>query len=375
LSTSVFDTAVVSETFLKSSIRVLHVDDDVVFLKTIKRYLETNKIFHVENSYSVFDAVKKLRQEKYNVILSDYQMPLKNGLEFLSMLRAGGDMTPFILVTVKEKAEVVERALNLGVFRYVEKHGDIARVCAELSDGIQQAHNQHENEEWFRAIYDNQQSGIVIIEPSTHTIVGANTAALDMIGAKKEQIIGSACHTVICPTENGKCPFTDLGQTFNKAEKVLTRLNSKKIPILSIARKATVAGKEYVIESFIDISEHKLEEQELEESRKKFVALFFENPEAVVFCDKNFRAVDVNPSFTSLFGCSSDYMKGRDAVDIFTPENLKNETNKQRLFQKGAGKGTGYGLYLIKRICEMYGWTLQETGEPGKGVRFVMKIP
>jgi PAS domain S-box-containing protein len=50
---------------------------------------------------------------------------------------------------------------------------------------------------------------------------------------------------------------------------------------------------------------------------------------------------------------------------------------KPRLFQRGytAGKGSGYGLYLIQKMIEIYGWTIQETGEPGKGVRFVMKIP
>jgi PAS domain S-box-containing protein len=48
---------------------------------------------------------------------------------------------------------------------------------------------------------------------------------------------------------------------------------------------------------------------------------------------------------------------------------------KANIFQKGFGKGTGYGLWLIRRICEMYGWTIEETGEPGKGARFVMKIP
>jgi signal transduction histidine kinase len=48
---------------------------------------------------------------------------------------------------------------------------------------------------------------------------------------------------------------------------------------------------------------------------------------------------------------------------------------KARLFQKGTTtKGTGYGLWLIRRICEMYGWSVQETGDYGQGVRFVMKI-
>lgn len=46
------------------------------------------------------------------------------------------------------------------------------------------------------------------------------------------------------------------------------------------------------------------------------------------------------------------------------------EETRGNLFVKGYGKGTGYGLYLIKRTCEMYGWQIQETGQAGKGVCF-----
>jgi PAS domain S-box-containing protein len=47
------------------------------------------------------------------------------------------------------------------------------------------------------------------------------------------------------------------------------------------------------------------------------------------------------------------------------------------LFKEGftSGKGTGYGLFMMKRICEVYGWTIAESGQPNKGVRFIMKIP
>ena len=57
-----------------------------------------------------------------------------------------------------------------------------------------------------------------------------------------------------------------------------------------------------------------------------------------------------------------------DGVGI--PRNIK-----ANLFQEGCGKGTGYGLYLIKRICEVYGWTIQEAGAEGKGVQFILTIP
>jgi PAS domain S-box-containing protein len=51
------------------------------------------------------------------------------------------------------------------------------------------------------------------------------------------------------------------------------------------------------------------------------------------------------------------------------------DEEKSKLFQEGQGKGTGFGLYLIKRICEGYGWKIQETGKHGIGAKFTMTIP
>jgi PAS domain S-box-containing protein len=48
---------------------------------------------------------------------------------------------------------------------------------------------------------------------------------------------------------------------------------------------------------------------------------------------------------------------------------------KSKLFTKGHGKGTGLGLYLIKKIMEAYGWAIKETGEPEKSAQFTMTIP
>ncbi|TET65713.1 PAS domain-containing sensor histidine kinase [Candidatus Bathyarchaeota archaeon] len=51
------------------------------------------------------------------------------------------------------------------------------------------------------------------------------------------------------------------------------------------------------------------------------------------------------------------------------------KAEKEKIFQKGYGKDTGYGLYLIRRMCEVYGWIIKETGKAGKGAQFTMTIP
>jgi signal transduction histidine kinase len=48
---------------------------------------------------------------------------------------------------------------------------------------------------------------------------------------------------------------------------------------------------------------------------------------------------------------------------------------KKHLFEKGFGKGTGLGLYLIKKAIDVYGWNIEEAGAKLQGVRFVMTIP
>ncbi|MFA4876865.1 MAG: ATP-binding protein [Methanoregula sp.] len=49
--------------------------------------------------------------------------------------------------------------------------------------------------------------------------------------------------------------------------------------------------------------------------------------------------------------------------------------DKPHIFQKGFGKNTGLGLFLSQEILAITGLSMQEEGEPGKGVRFVIAVP
>ena len=50
-------------------------------------------------------------------------------------------------------------------------------------------------------------------------------------------------------------------------------------------------------------------------------------------------------------------------------------TDKEKIFERGYGKGTGWGLFLAREILAVTGMTITETGEPGKGVRFEIALP
>jgi signal transduction histidine kinase len=48
---------------------------------------------------------------------------------------------------------------------------------------------------------------------------------------------------------------------------------------------------------------------------------------------------------------------------------------KKKLFQRGVGKHSGYGLFMVREILGITGMAIAEVGEPGKGVRFEITVP
>jgi K+-sensing histidine kinase KdpD len=73
------------------------------------------------------------------------------------------------------------------------------------------------------------------------------------------------------------------------------------------------------------------------------------------------------------------YSEDCKEVKLFCEDNGVGvpDCNKLKLFDAGfsTGKGSGLGLYLVKRMMDVYGWTIIEEGEQGKGAKFTMTIP
>jgi hypothetical protein len=85
-----------------------------------------------------------------------------------------------------------------------------------------------------------------------------------MFGAPREQILGSVCHKYICPAEEGQCPITDLEQDLDNTERELLTADGRTVPILKTVVSVTLAGREHLLESFLDITERKRAEEERE---------------------------------------------------------------------------------------------------------------
>ena len=119
--------------------QILVVDDEPDLCALTKEYLDRTEDMIVHTCYSVQTARIALAKNHYDVIVSDYQMPGEDGIQFLKSLRERHDRTPFILFTGKGREEVVIEALNNGADAYLQKGGKATTLFAELNHHINAA--------------------------------------------------------------------------------------------------------------------------------------------------------------------------------------------------------------------------------------------
>ena len=129
-------------------------------------------------------------------------------------------------------------------------------------------------DDFFRDIFDAVETGLIIIDPDTHSILDANAAALAMIGDDKRQVVGSVCHKYICPADKGHCPITDLHQTVDRSERTLIRAGRTPVPIIKSVGYISIAGRRCLLENFFDNTEHKKAEITARENERKIRAIF-----------------------------------------------------------------------------------------------------
>jgi PAS domain S-box-containing protein len=202
----------------------------------------------------------------------------------------------------------------------------------ELTDAALQ-----ESESRLRAILDNVQTGILIIEPDVHIIVDVNPAAAKLIGAPKEQIVGAVCHKYVCPADKGKCPITDLSQRVDNSERILLTADGGSRSIIKTVTTVMLGGRVHLLESFVDITERKQAEEALARERSLLRTLIDNLPDLIYVKDTQSQFVIVNLAQARLLGGTTpDDLSGKSDFDFFPPELAqKYYADEQAILQSG----------------------------------------
>ena len=120
--------------------KVLIVDDNPLFLELSKTFLEVFHDIPSDTVDSAREALSMLEKDSYDVIVSDYDMPVMNGIMFLRTIRDKRINIPFILFTGVGE-ELMHQAIENGANSFLQKTGDPKTQYSELSKRILQVVN------------------------------------------------------------------------------------------------------------------------------------------------------------------------------------------------------------------------------------------
>ncbi len=123
--------------------KVLFVDDEPDLLELGKLFLQKeNPQLKIETAPSAHEGIEKLEKEEFDAIISDYDMPKMDGLEFYRALKQNGHSNlPFIVFTGSGKDGLEEKAQEAGVDDYMRKGGNPKAKFSELADVVNEKIN------------------------------------------------------------------------------------------------------------------------------------------------------------------------------------------------------------------------------------------
>ena len=158
--------------------------------------------------------------------------------------------------------------VTLSSFR-IEGKWYAAGTVRDISQRKQVEKAVKDSEQRMLTILDSISTGIMIVDPETHTVFDVNSAAVNMIGLPREKIVGQRCSQFICINEDLECPITCYKQQSDKAERILLTGQGDKVSIIKSVVSINLSGKEYLLESMVDISERIMTEKKLTESQSR----------------------------------------------------------------------------------------------------------
>ena len=382
-SISKSSTGVLADLTSKAAMKVLHVDDDLNFLKVAGQCLKMQGRFQVDTARSVEEAVENMKKEEYDAVVSDYQMPGKDGLQFLKELREKGNNIPFIVFTGKGREEIAIKALNLGADQYLDKHGDPETVYCELAHAICQAVDGRstqvelsKREAKLQAILESSPEAITVIDLNGN-IVECNQGTLDMLGySSKDELIGRNGFALISEKDRERAKgnlakVLDHGPMKDIEYIALTKDGTEFHAELSASVVKDSSGNPTGFVSIIkDISERKKAEQTLKESTERYRDLVELAPDGIATVNAEGIITSVNRSFLTLIGYSSEEVVGKPFTELKSSrvEDIPKMLEMFESLTRGESPSQVEFLYVRKdgtsRWAEVHPSLLTKDGNP-----------
>ncbi|MFC7187762.1 PAS domain S-box protein [Halorubrum yunnanense] len=309
----------------EAPIQLLHVDDDEEFAELTAMYLARfEDRIAVETAGDVDEGLEALATGAFDCVVSDYDMPGRNGIEFLEAVRVDRPDLPFILFTGKGSEDVASDAISAGVTDYLQKGGgpDLFELLANrIVNAVDRRRAEREADLWAKAV-EASNEGIAIIDGDGR-YTKMNDAYAGLYGVEPATLIGEPWVTTV-PEEEVERLQADVIPTLSDGpwsdESIGQRVDDSVYPkVLSLAALDD-GGHVCVIRDISDRKEREAELEsnaaELEAKAAKLDILFEQSPDLIDIHDADGRIVDANSRLCDELGYDRAELLGKRVWDV-----------------------------------------------------------
>ena len=319
----------------QDTIRVLHVDDEPGFGELVAARLEREDgRFSVTPVTGVESGLARLGETRYDCIVSDYDMPGRNGLEFLAAVREEHPDLPFVLFTGKGSEEVASEAISTGVTDYLQKEtgtGQYAVLANRVTNAVEQYRATAALEASQRRLsLFVEQSPLGVLEyDEAFTIVRVNEVGQEILGYSEAELVGESWDVLV----------TD--ESYDDVDAVTAALAEQSGGYQSVDENVRKDGERIVCEwhnrvvtdddgdvvsivsLFQDVTERTAHEAQLEQ----YKAYLEGSTDIITVLDEAGRIQYQSPSVTRILGYGEDELVGESGFDIVHPEDATSTWN------------------------------------------------
>ncbi|MBS3969918.1 MAG: PAS domain S-box protein [Clostridia bacterium] len=251
-------------------------------------------------------------------------------------------------------SDITER--KNAIARLQESYQDLEATYEELSASEEELKAQFEElQETTEKLLitqfalDNSSNTVFWIEKSG-AFAYANTAASEMLGYTKEELLGKKVFDIdpniaMDKWEQHWQAVKNKGKT--RYETVYRRKDGSTYPIEVFASYFLYKHKEYIFTFATNISKRKAAEKELELQKRRYEALFLDSMDAVVFIDKNKKIQEINKRYSEMFGYVIEEARGRKNSELLSSGDENHKEEFQMIFDE-IKKGKTYNIETVR---------------------------
>ena len=116
--------------------KILIIEDDNSIRRVVRDILLKENSFEVYEAFDGKDGVKKIINNRFNLILCDIKMPKMDGMEVLKKVNLKKISVPFIMLTGHGNVETAVSAMKLGAFDFIQKPPDLNRLLISVRSAL-----------------------------------------------------------------------------------------------------------------------------------------------------------------------------------------------------------------------------------------------